>query len=212
MNAVPDQRTHERIPFSQKVKVISMGRIAAYTVAINIGMGGVLLRSATNLPVGTQCRVAIPVPDGDGTHPLLAEGLVVRSDEGGTAVKFLSLIEQTSFHSLASHAEGTLLRSILGSYQAYFQVSRNQDLADCEKLLGVTKRQFRTTFYITFFSCISLAILSVWLYRPSMPAAPNWLKIVLSFAYGTVWLGAIQPTLDLTVFRFLRLRRARSHA
>lgn len=212
MNAVPDQRTHERIPFSQKVKVVSMGRIAAYTVAINIGMGGVLLRSATNLPVGTQCRVAIPVPDGDGTRPLLAEGLVVRSDEGGTAVKFLSLIEQTSFHSLAAQAEGSLLRSILGSYQAYFQVSRNQDLADCEKLLGVTKRQFRTTFYITFFSCISLAILSVWLYRPSMPAAPNWLKIVLSFAYGTVWLGAIQPTIDLTVFRVLRLRRARSHA
>lgn len=207
MNASANKRTSERIPFSQKVNVVTMSRMAAYAMAINIGMGGVLLRSATNLPVGSQCRLTVPVPGGDGTKPFVAEGTVIRSDADGTAVQFLNTIDQARFYTLFQPVAGTQ-GSILASYQAYFRVSRNQNLADCEKLLGVSKRTFRTTFYISFVSCISLAVLSVWLFRNSIPASPNWVKVLFSFGYGALWLVIIQPTIDLTAFRFLRQRQS----
>ncbi len=199
-----DQRTFERIPFSKKVKVVSMGRMAAYAMIINIGMGGVLLQSATPLPLGSQCQVAIPMPGGDGIRHMMTEGTVVRSDAGGTAVKFVQTIEPSTFDTLIRRTTGAPHSSILANYQAYFQVTRNQDLADCEKLLGVSKKAYRTTFCITFVSCISLAILSVWLFQSSIPAFSNWIKIALSFGYGAIWLAVIQPSIDLTVFHFLK--------
>lgn len=207
MNGSKDQRTFERIPFHEKVKVVSKGRMVAYAMAINIGMGGALLSAAPPLPVGSQCRLAIPVPGGEGIERIVAEGTVVRSDSGGTAIRFLSTLERSSFDTLF-RPTGAIHNSILAGYQAYYRVSRNQDLADCERLLGVSKRTFRTTFYITFFSCISLAILPVWLFRASLPASPNWIKVALSFGYGAIWLTIIQPTIDLTVFHFLKHRQS----
>ena len=128
-----------------------------------------------------------------------------REDLEGTAVQFLNTIDQTRFYSLFQPVTG-LQGSILANYRAYFRVSRNQDLADCEKLLGVSKRTFRTTFYVSFVSCISLAVFSVWLFRDSIPAVPNWVKVLFSFGYGALWLIIIQPTIDLTAFHFLRQR------
>jgi heme/copper-type cytochrome/quinol oxidase subunit 4 len=204
MSTSRDQRTFERIPFSKKVKVVSMGRMAAYAMAINIGMGGVLLQSAAPLPVGSQCQVAIPIYAGERIKHMMAEGTVVRSDAGGTAVKFVRTIDSSSFDTLFQRAVGTYHSSILASYKAYFQVSRNQDLADCKKLLGVSKRTYRTTFCISFISCISLAILPVWLYQSSISVFPSWVKVALSFSYGAIWLAIIQPTIDLTAFYFLK--------
>ena len=204
MSPMNDQRASKRVPFRQQVKVVSVGRMVAYAMATNIGMGGVLL-SASPLPVGSQCQVAIPVPGGSELERIVAEGTVVRNDASGTAVRFTKTLESSRFDHLLQPA-GTPFGSLLASYRAYFQVSRHQDLADCERLLGVSKRTFRTTFYISFVSCISVAVLSVWLLRSSIPAAPNWIKIALSFVYGAVWLGLIQPTIDLTVFHFLRHR------
>ncbi len=207
MSGSRDQRTFERIPFSKKVKVVSMGRMAAYAMVINIGMGGILLQSASPLPVGSQCQVAIPMPGEQGIKHMMAEGTVVRSDAGGTAVKFVRTIDPSSFGTLI-HNVGTSHSSILASYQAYFQVTRSQNLADCEKLLGVSKRAYQTTFCITFLSCISLAILPVWLFQSSIPAFSNWIKVVLCFGYGAVWLAVIQPTIDLTTFHFLKQRQS----
>jgi hypothetical protein len=207
MGTTADHRIYQRIPFTQKVKVVAMGRVVAYAVAINIGLGGVLL-SAAPLAVGSQCRLTIPVPDGEGIKRILTEGTVVRSDAGGTAVQFAKALESDSFAYLFRESSRISFGSILSGYQAYFRVSRNQDLADCERLLGVSKRTFRTSFYISFFSCISLAVLSVWLLRNSIPAAPNWVKVMFSFFYGAIWLTIIQPAIDLTVFRILRHRHA----
>ena len=205
MSTSRDQRTFERIPFSKKVKVVSMGRMAAYAMAINIGMGGVLLHSATPLPVGSQCQVAIPMPKGEGIKHMMAEGTVVRSDAGGTAVKFMQTLDPSTFDTII-HTVGPSHSSILASYRAYFQVTRSQNLDQVEKLLGVSKRAYQTTFCITFISCISAAILPVWLFQSSIPAFPNWVKVVLCFGYGAVWLAVIQPSIDLTVFHFLRQR------
>jgi len=202
-----DQRTFERIPFGQKVKVVSMGRMVAYAMAINLGMGGVLLKAASPLPVGRKLRLDIPAPGGEGIKRIVTEGTVIRSDMEGTAIQFLSPLELSRFHNLQGRIAESSGHTILAAYQAYFQVSRNQDLADCEKLLGVSKQTFRTTFYITFISCISLSILPVWIYQGSIPAYPNWVKVVLSFVYGAIWLAIIQPSVDLTVFHFLRHRQ-----
>jgi hypothetical protein len=185
--------------------------MVAYAMVINIGMGGILLGSTSPLPVGSQCKVAIPVPGGEGAKRIVAEGVVVRGDDGGTAVQFLKVLEPSRFNSLFHAPSVATHNSLLSAYQAYFQVSRHKDLADCEKVLGVSKQVFRTTFYISFVSCISLAILSVWLLRASLPAAPNWVKVLLSFGYGAIWLGAIQPSIDLTVFHFLKTRHG-SHS
>lgn len=208
MSPHSDQRTFERIPFTQKVKVVSAGRMVAYAMVINIGMGGILLGSTSPLPVGSSCKVAIPVPSAEGLKRIVAEGMVVRADDGGTAVQFSKAIEPSRFNTLFQEATAPSLRSPLASYLAYFQVSRSQDLANCEKLLGVSKKAFRTTFYITFSSCISLAILPVWIYRALIPAYPNWVKVVLCFGYGIIWLALIQPFLDLTVFHFLKARQS----
>lgn len=209
MSLSKNERVFERIPYHQKVKVVSVGRLVAYAMAINVGMGGVLLSASPSLPLGSQCRVTLPVPGGEGPQRVEAEGTVVRNDDGGTAIRFTRALESTNFGTLKPKS-WLSLSPLFSAYQNYFKVSRNQDLAECERLLGVSKRTFRTTFYITFASCITLAILPVWLFRSSIPPYPNWVKIVLSFFYGAVWLAVIQPTLDLAVFRFLRHRQAAS--
>jgi hypothetical protein len=212
MSPFIDQRASKRVPFRQQVKVVSVGRMVAYAMATNIGVGGVLLSASSPLPVGSQCQVAIPVPGSGEMERILAEGTVVRSDATGTAVRFSKNLESSRIDTLLRPV-GTPWSALVASYKAYFQVSRNQDLAGCEKLLGVSKQTFRTSFYISFASCISIAILSVWLLRNSIPAAPNWIKIALSFVYGAVWLGVIQPAIDLTVFHFLKHRHSHgSHA
>jgi hypothetical protein len=199
-----NQRTYERIPFRQKVKVVSMGRMVAYAMAINLGMGGVLLKAASPLPVGRRLRLDIPVAGPGGLKGITAEGTVVRSGADGTAIQFLNPLELASgLTSLAAPPTG-LGATLLAAYRAYFQVSRNPELAGCEQLLGVSKRTFRATFYTTFLSCITLSILPVWLFQSSIPPFPNWTKVVLSFVYGAFWLAVIQPALDLAVFRYLR--------
>ena len=77
-------------------------------------------------------------------------------------------------------------------------------------LLGVSKGTLRTVFLTTFSTCIPAAILPVWLYRAAIPAIPGWEKVLLSFAYGAVWLGLIQPTVDVLVLRMLRTRGAKA--
>lgn len=210
MSVSKNERTFERIPYNQRVKVFTKGRMVAYAMAVNVGMGGVLLHASPTLPVGSQCRIALTGPDGDNAPHIEAEGTVVRSDGGDMAVKFASALEATSFGTLVQTATAAPFFPLFSAYQNYFQVSRSQDLADCERLLGVSKRTFRATFWVTFASCISLAILPVWLFQNSIPAYPNWVKIVLSFIYGAVWLAVIQPTLDLAVFRVLRHRHQAS--
>ena len=204
MNAANEHRVSERIPISQRVKVLSKGRMIAYAMSINIGSGGVLLASVIPLPVGTQCNLAIPVPGVEGSNRIMAQGMVVRSDPSGTAVKFLTALESEKLEALTKRALSPAHQSILDAYKAYFSVSKNKDLADCEKLLGVSKHTFRTSFYISFFSCIPLAILPVWLFRETIQLVPNWAIIALSFGYGAIWLAIIQPSVDLTVFHFLR--------
>jgi hypothetical protein len=100
MGMSTDQRIFDRIPFNRRVKVVSMGRMAAYAMLVNIGMGGVLMQFASPLPVGSPCQVAIPVSGANGFKHIMTEGTVVWSDAGVTAVKFLQAIQPTLFDTL----------------------------------------------------------------------------------------------------------------
>ena len=99
---------------------------------------------------------------------------------------------------------------LIRDYADYFQVSQSEDRTDCEALLGVSKGTLRTVFLTTFSTCIPAAILPVWLYRAAIPAIPVWEKVLISFAYGGLWLGIIQPTVDVLVLRMLRSRSAKA--
>jgi uncharacterized membrane protein len=209
MKTSPELRASERIPIGNRVKVIRNGRIVVYALAVNLSLGGIRLNARTPLQVGSPCKVAIPRPDGGETGDILAEGIVIRNDDQGTVLQFVSTLAKASFESVVHPALASAPRSLLASYRDYFRVSRSKNLEQCESLLGVTKTQFRTVFYSTFSSSIVLATLPVWLLRASIPAYPNGVKILLAFTYGALWLILLQPSMDLAVFRMLRSRVAR---
>ncbi len=203
-----EQRTSERIPARNRVKILVQGRMVAYTMAINLSLGGVLVAAAPPLPLGSRCELALFTAQNGQGRGILTEGTVVRSDSQGTAIQFLQALPPESFRVLARQTAMNTTRSILNAYRDYFRVGQSEGLADCEKLLGVSKRTYRTVFITTFSTCIPMAILPVWLLRESIPAAPVWAKIAAAFAYGAVWLLLVQPTIDLTAFRVLRQKSA----
>lgn len=206
MAASPELRASQRLPVGNRVKIISNGRIVAYVVAVNLGLGGVLLKAQSALPVGSSCKVSIQPLDGGPEPDLSVEGRVIREDGAGIVVQFASTLARESFEAVVHPAGLSAPRALLAAYRDYFRVSRTADLENCESLLGVTKAQFRRVFYSTFGGSIVLAILPVWFLRASIPAYPNGVKILLAFAYGALWLMLLQPTADLAVFRWMRRR------
>jgi hypothetical protein len=209
MSSPQDLRAYERIPVNHEVKVTSTGRFSARALATNLSMGGILLAAPGALPVGSHCEVAIQLPDRSSLDPIHATGRVVRSDDNGVAIQFSRPLEAKSFEVLA-HAPGAWARiPLVKAYADYFRVSFSQNYENCETLLGVSKQTFRTVFLASFFTCIVAAVIPVWFLRHSFIGFPVWGRILGSFAYGALWLGAVQPTVDVLAFRFLR---ARAHA
>ncbi|HJV23980.1 MAG TPA: PilZ domain-containing protein [Holophagaceae bacterium] len=208
MSSPNDLRSSERIPISTRVKMVSKGKVIAYAIGLNISMGGVLVHATQTLPVGSTCQLAIYQSGAEAGRRVMAEGTVIRAGEGQMAIRFAQPLAQESYQAFAQSTAAPARPSILQAYRNYFRVSFDQNLAECENLLGVSKKTFRTVFYTTFSTCIPMAILPVWLLRASIPAAPNLLKIALCFAYAAVWLMILQPAMDMTVFHFLRKREA----
>ncbi len=208
MSNPAEQRTSERIPTRNRVKVIAQGKLVAYSLAVNLSLGGVLLDAAPVLPVGSRCELALFTSGTHAARGILTAGTVVRSDAQGTAIQFLETLAPGNFQALARQSEMSRLRSIFNAYGAYYRVGQSDRYADCERLLGVSKRTYRTVFLTSFSACIPLAILPVWLLKDSLPPAPVWAKISAAFLYGATWLLLIQPTIDLTAFRFLRQKQA----
>ena len=206
MTLPTDLRVSERISIGLRVKVVPKGRTAALAFAVNISLGGMLLGAAPSLPVGTSCDFAILVPGSKLGQAIKATGTVVRSDARGTAIRFGQTLKPEVVQAVVRTGGSWRNLPLIRAYADYFQVSQSEDRTDCEALLGVSKGTLRTVFLTTFSTCIPAAILPVWLYRAAIPAIPVWEKVLLSFAYGAVWLGLIQPTLDVLVLRVLRNR------
>jgi len=204
MNMPSDLRASERIPIKTKVHVATKGKMALIALATNISMGGVFLSAAPNLPVGSSCSLSIfPSDKQDGTK-IQIKGVVVRSDANGTAVKFSNSLDKSVYESFTKNTPVGFGRSLIDSYFAYYRVCQSKNHEGCEELFGVNRRTFNTVFLSTFCTCIPLAILPVWALKTGLPSAPNWVMIAASFGYATVWLGVIQPTIDLSVFRIIR--------
>ncbi|GLH72191.1 hypothetical protein GETHLI_06930 [Geothrix limicola] len=108
-------RRFRRIPIAYHVKLVSDDRIIAYPEAIDLSMGGILLKGRDQLPVGCQCGVAILLANGDAGRRVVARGTVVRNDERGMAIAFSKALDSGSeaslrklIHSLEAGAEDEL--------------------------------------------------------------------------------------------------------
>jgi hypothetical protein len=181
--------------------------MAACAMAVNISLGGLQLGAAPTLPIGTSCDISILLPGSALKQAVRATGTVVRSDTHGTAIRFAQALNPEVIQAVTRTSRTWTSLSFIQAYSDYFQVSRSEDHTDCEALLGVSKGTLRTVFLSTFSTMIPLAILPVWLYRAAIPGIPNWEKVAISFLYGAVWIGLLQPTTDVLILRFLRRRR-----
>ena len=207
MSSSVDLRASSRAPLETSVEVKTKDRMALYAHANNIGMGGMLLNATPALPLGSQCKVAIGLANTDDGKRFVTEGTVVRSDAQGVAIKFSKLLEEKTYAIICRPLTLSIGNYMINSYLNYFAVSQSRDLEGCEKLLGISKRNFKIVFLTSFFACIPLAILPVWIFKSNIPLSPNWVKISASFAYAAFWLLVIQPTIDLVVFRLLKTRK-----
>ena len=175
-----------------------------YAIAVNLSLGGVLLNATPALAVGSKVQVTL---FDSQEHTVATQGTVVRSDGSGTAVSFAKVLAPDNFQALVAHA-GPIRNALVDAYLTYFQVGRNEDNAGCERLLGVSRKTFKTVFYTTFTASLPAAILPVWYMRAAIQAFPVWEKILACFIYGALWYLLIQPTLDLAILHFLRKKKA----
>ncbi|WLT33541.1 PilZ domain-containing protein [Geothrix sp. PMB-07] len=91
-----EHRQHRRVPIAYQVKLVADDRIIAYPQAINLSLGGILVKGRDHLPVGCQCGVAILVGQGEPGRRVVARGTVVRNDEQGMAIAFSKALDANS--------------------------------------------------------------------------------------------------------------------
>lgn len=107
MNLVRNLRNAVRIPIGYQIKVVTDDEMVAFSSALNISSGGVLLAPIPGLPVGGRCGVVIFLLDGELGRRVVASGIVVRSDDRGTAIQFHKGLNPESAEALE-----TLLASL----------------------------------------------------------------------------------------------------
>ena len=112
MTPFSKERQFRRVPIAYQVKVIAENQMITYSTAINLSMGGILVRGQKHLPVGTPCGVAILFGKGEPGRRVVARGMVVRSDSLGMAIAFSKALDPNSegalqmlIHSLDPGAE-----------------------------------------------------------------------------------------------------------
>ena len=203
MNQPADQRGSARIPFSKRVGVVVNGRLLSSVAAINLSLGGMLLAPLPLLAVGSRCEVDIVHVA--GMHKV-QEATVVRHTNLGTALQFATPLQNESLASFVATPVPSVVNRMANAYMNYFKVGQMASTSECERLFGITLKEYKRVFTISFVTCISLAILSVWVFRSLFFPFPTWAKIAMSFTYGFIWLAVVQPAIDLSVFWFLRRR------
>lgn len=206
MSKSDDSRACERIPIAKPVQVVTRGRASSYALAINLSLGGLLLSAAPPLPVGSQCKLVIPSAGDTTLEKILVEGIVIRNDSHGMAVRFFNQLENMTFEAISPSPTFSPGSSLMNAYLNYFKVSQNRDFKGSQQLLGVSPSNFRKIFLTSFATCIPLAIIPVWVVKDGIYMIPNWLKIILSFGYAGIWFAIIQPLVDLFVFKLIHKR------
>lgn len=205
-----EARAARRIAAGNRVNILVQGRVILAAIAVNISMGGLYLSASAPLPVGSPCEVAIFLPEGSGSEKFLAQGSVVRTAADGMAIQFAKMLGDQTLEVIANPPSPSAWTSLAHAYVSYFKVSQSNIGYDCERVFGITRRTFRAISTTSFLTSIPAAILPVWLLRASIPAIPDWAKIIACFAYGAFWLLLLQPLFDLAVIKLVRSRAART--
>lgn len=100
MEPLANQRTAPRVPIGYRIKVITDDEMVAFSSALNISAGGLLVAPMASLPVGGRCGVVIFLLDGELGKRVVAKGTVIRTDELGTAIQFLPGLNPESREAL----------------------------------------------------------------------------------------------------------------
>lgn len=87
--------------------MVAHDRIIAYSSAIDISMGGIMVGGPERLPVGCECGVAILLENAAAGKRVVTRGTVVRSDAHGMAIKFSKTLDEGSYEALR-----TLIRAL----------------------------------------------------------------------------------------------------
>ena len=204
VNTLDEHREFKRTSINNWVQVRSDGRAVDRALAVNVSMGGLLLVPASPLPVGHPCDLAISLADGHSGFAVVARGMVVRCGERETAFQFLNALDKSLYKKVVARRPAGAGQSLVDAYSHYFNVSRDERHTGSERWFGVSSSTFRNVTLATFLACIGLAIAPVWLWRHVLTPEPEWLKILLSFCYGWIWITAIQPSINLALFRTLK--------
>lgn len=100
--------------------MVAQDQIIAYTSAIDISMGGIMVSGPERLPVGSECGVAILLEDAEAGKRVVTRGTVVRSDAYGMAIKFSMDLDEGSYEALR-----TLIRALCSGADQAIQTRAN---------------------------------------------------------------------------------------
>ena len=87
-NPPVERRAHKRFIVAGRAKLETAGRVISGEV-VTISAGGMLVRSQTQAPVGTEVAIDLAVSVNGGQFLLAARGTVVWTQPGEVGVKFL---------------------------------------------------------------------------------------------------------------------------
>lgn len=204
MSGSNEMRAFERFPIGNPVRVQTRDRRALYSMAINLSLGGILLAAAPVMAIGSPCEVAIMDPSGTTGATIVAQGRVVRSTPGATAIQFADTLAVETLERIVHPPAGMAIRNLAQDYVNYMRAGQTDSDAECMRLMGVERSLYRKVVGATFGAAIPVSILPVWLFRASIPPAPNWEKIALAFLYAVAWMAVIHPLVDIFIIRHLR--------
>jgi hypothetical protein len=186
------------------VNVLFRGQVVLAALASDISMGGLGLKAADALPLGSPCEVAIFLHQGENGERYVTRGTVVRNGEQGLAIRFAHVLDSKALAVIAKSTLPPAKTLWFQSYRDYFRVSQSRSEGECQRTFGISQRRFHVLTTASFLSCIPASLLPVWLLREHLPAVSTLAKIGLSFLYGAFWLLLLQPLVDLTLIRLLR--------
>lgn len=100
MTFAHNQRSAPRVPIGYRIKVVTDDEMVAFSSALNISAGGLLLAPLPALPVGGRCGVVIFLLDSELGRRVVAKGTIIRSDAFGTAIQFQKGLNPESTEAL----------------------------------------------------------------------------------------------------------------
>lgn len=94
-----DLRAFDRIPLHREGCMAVGDSPSLEMQPINISLGGILVEHGSDIPVGSLCEVSI-LPNDPSHEPVAAQGVVIRADDHGAAVRFSRPLEASAFKSV----------------------------------------------------------------------------------------------------------------